>query len=123
MLVSSTSTVSESKSGGAAATKTINGVTFLGQSLTGVTGKDLPPLIDAHKARIGSGAVLLMIILGGLGDIRGALIAALALGCLEVVTAGYISSDLKEAVAFAALVLTLWIRPTGLFGRTARRRA
>ena len=64
-----------------------------------------------------------VIIVGGLGDIRGALIAGLALGALEVMTAGYVSSDLKEAVAFAALVLTLWIRPSGLFGRAVVRRA
>jgi alanyl-tRNA synthetase len=38
----------------------INGTRFLAQVLSGVTGKDLPPLIDALKARIGSGAVLLI---------------------------------------------------------------
>ncbi|MBN7785467.1 alanine--tRNA ligase [Ponticoccus gilvus] len=43
----------------------INGVRFVAQVLTGVTGKDLPPLIDEHKARIGSGAVLLIADAGG----------------------------------------------------------
>ncbi|MDB2579364.1 alanine--tRNA ligase [Tateyamaria sp.] len=38
----------------------VNGTAFMGQVLSGVTGKDLPPLIDAHKAQIGSGAVLLI---------------------------------------------------------------
>ncbi len=38
----------------------INGVKFVAQVLKGVTGKDLPPLIDEHKARIASGAVLLI---------------------------------------------------------------
>jgi alanyl-tRNA synthetase len=38
----------------------VNGTAFLAQVLTGVTGKDLPALIDAHKERIGSGAVLLI---------------------------------------------------------------
>lgn len=50
-------------SGGAAApaeAEDVNGVAFLAQSLTGVTGKDLPALIDEHKTRIGSGAVLLI---------------------------------------------------------------
>jgi alanyl-tRNA synthetase len=38
----------------------INGIKFLAQVLSGVTGKDLPALIDEHKARLGSGAVLLI---------------------------------------------------------------
>lgn len=40
--------------------KEINGLSFVAQVLKGVSGKDLPPLIDAHKARLGSGAVLLI---------------------------------------------------------------
>ena len=40
--------------------RNVNGVPFLAQVLSGVSGKDLPPLIDAHKDRLGSGAVLLI---------------------------------------------------------------
>ena len=40
--------------------KEIDGVQFLAQVLTGVSGKDLPSLVDEHKARMGSGAVLLI---------------------------------------------------------------
>ncbi len=40
--------------------KKINGLKFVAKVLSGVTGKDLPPLIDEHKAQIGSGAVLLI---------------------------------------------------------------
>ena len=36
---------------------------------------------------------------------------------LEVMTAGYIDSNLREAVPFAVLVVVLWTRPSGLFGR------
>jgi len=43
----------------------INGVKLVAQVLNGVTGKDLPPLIDEHKTRIGSGAVLLIADAGG----------------------------------------------------------
>ncbi len=42
---------------------------------------------------------------------------------IEVLTAGYLGSGLKEAVAFTLLVLVLWTRPAGLFGRPAARRA
>ncbi|MEO0668028.1 MAG: alanine--tRNA ligase [Pseudomonadota bacterium] len=38
----------------------VNGTAFLAQVLSGVTGRDLPPLIDEHKARLGSGAILLI---------------------------------------------------------------
>ena len=54
--------------GGAAAgpeAKEIGGVKFLAQVLTGVSGKDLPSLIDEMKARLGSGAVLLIADTGG----------------------------------------------------------
>ena len=43
-----------------AAPRTINGIAFLAQSLTGVTGKDLPALVDQFKEKLGSGTVLLI---------------------------------------------------------------
>ncbi|MEH6740005.1 MAG: alanine--tRNA ligase-related protein, partial [Sulfitobacter sp.] len=43
----------------------INGIAFHGQVLSGVTGKDLPALVDEHKTRLGSGAVLLIADTGG----------------------------------------------------------
>ena len=47
-------------SGADVTSKEINGVTFVAQIVSGVSGKDLPALIDEHKGRIGSGVVLLM---------------------------------------------------------------
>ncbi len=50
-------------SGGASdgpAVEDVNGTPFIAQVLSGVTGKDLPALIDAHKDKLGSGAVLLI---------------------------------------------------------------
>jgi len=64
-----------------------------------------------------------VIIIGGLGDVKGALIAGLLLGVVETLTAGYIDSGLKEAVAFVMLVAVLWTRPSGLFGRAHIQRA
>ncbi|MBL3571172.1 alanine--tRNA ligase [Rhodovulum sulfidophilum] len=46
--------------GAAPETREIAGVTFLAQVLHGISGKDLPPIIDEHKARLGSGAILLI---------------------------------------------------------------
>ncbi len=43
----------------------VNGINFFAQTLSGVSGKDLPTLIDEHKERLGSGAVLLIADTGG----------------------------------------------------------
>lgn len=45
--------------------ETVNGVAVVAQMLSGVTGKDLPALIDEHKAQLGSGAVILIADTGG----------------------------------------------------------
>ncbi len=64
-----------------------------------------------------------VIILGGMGDIRGALIGGLFLGFAEVLTVAYISSDFRDAVAFGLLFLILLIRPSGMFGKVLERKA
>jgi branched-chain amino acid transport system permease protein len=64
-----------------------------------------------------------VIILGGMGDIRGALIGGLFLGFAEVLTVAYISSDLRDAVAFGLLFLILLVRPSGMFGKVLERKA
>ena len=51
--------------GGDAAARDVAGIPFLGQVLEGVSGKDLRGLIDAHKSRLGSGAILLIADAGG----------------------------------------------------------
>ncbi|MEW9921941.1 alanine--tRNA ligase [Marimonas sp. MJW-29] len=59
--------------GGASGTevKDIGGVKFIAQVLQGVTGKDLPALIDEHKTSLGSGAVLLIADTGGKAAVAG----------------------------------------------------
>ena len=57
--------------------------------------------------------------LGGLGSLPGALIGGVALGTLEALAGGLISSHFKDAVAFVALLLTLFLRPAGILGRGA----
>lgn len=64
-----------------------------------------------------------VIILGGMGDIRGALIGGLFLGFAEVLSKAYISSQMGDAVAFGLLFFILLVRPTGLFGRVLERKA
>jgi len=58
-------------------------------------------------------------VLGGIGSIPGALLGALVMGQVEVLTAAYITTDFRDAIAFALLILVLLFRPTGLLGKTA----
>lgn len=55
--------------------------------------------------------------LGGMGNPKGALIGGLLLGVLEAMTAGYISSQYKDAAAFVVIIAVLFAMPQGLFGR------
>lgn len=64
-----------------------------------------------------------VIILGGMGDVRGALFGGLFLGLVEVLAVTWGSSDLRDAVAFGLLLAVLVLRPNGLFGRVVERRA
>jgi branched-chain amino acid transport system permease protein len=63
-----------------------------------------------------------VIILGGMGDIRGAMLAGLFLGFAEVLSVAYIGSTMRDAVAFGLLFLVLLVRPKGLFGTLQERK-
>ncbi len=58
-----------------------------------------------------------IVILGGMGSIPGAILGGYILGLIEALGGGYISAAYKDVFAFGALVLILSIKPTGLFGR------
>ena len=60
-----------------------------------------------------------IIIIGGMGSIPGAIIAGYLLGIVESFGATYISGDYKDIIAFALLVTILTVKPTGLFIRRA----
>lgn len=64
-----------------------------------------------------------VIILGGMGDIRGAMIGGLFLGFAEVFSVAYLSSDFRDAVAFGLLFIILLVRPSGMFGKVLERKA
>ena len=60
--------------------------------------------------------------LGGMGNPFGALLGGLLVGLIEAMTAGYLSSDYKDAAAFVVILAVLFAMPQGLFGRAAQER-
>lgn len=66
------------------------------------------------------GSVLILkafviVVLGGLGSMQGAIVGGYLLGVLEAMAIAYVSSSYKDVFAFAVLILILAFRPTGLF--------
>jgi len=75
-------------------------------------------LIEPTMGGVPSYKALAIIVLGGLGDVRGTLVAALALGVIEAFGSIYLGKILdRDSIAFAFLILVLLVRPQGLFGR------
>jgi len=63
-----------------------------------------------------------IVILGGLGSIPGAIVGGLILGLIEAIGGGYLSAAYKDVFGFGALVLILSLKPTGLFGKEIKGR-
>jgi branched-chain amino acid transport system permease protein len=109
---------------GVDATAYLRYVSFSSGALGGLAGVLIGLNYNAIQPYMGEAMMLkgfAVIIAGGLGNLSGAMIAGMVLGLLEALTAGYVGSTLKDAVGFILLVLTLWLRPTGLFGAGIRR--
>lgn len=87
--------------------------------LVGIAGIVLCPIILVYPAQ---GATIVLksfaiIIFGGMGSIKGAIICSYILGFLESIVAGFISFEYKDAIDFLILLIVTAIRPKGLFGR------
>lgn len=59
---------------------------------------------------------LAIMLVGGLGNVTGAMMGGLLVGIVEVMSVAYLASSYRDAFAFAVMILILLIRPTGLFG-------
>jgi branched-chain amino acid transport system permease protein len=62
-------------------------------------------------------------VLGGIGSLPGAFVGALIMGQAEALTMSYISTPMRDAVAFTILIIVLLVRPTGIFGEPAGEKA
>ena len=91
----------------------------LGIALAAVAGALMAPLFGVSPF-IGAAPLLkafIVVILGGLGSIPGAALAALLLGLIESFTSSFISASAADIVTFALVVGVLLIRPSGILGR------
>lgn len=91
----------------------------LGIALAAVAGALMAPLFGVSPF-IGAAPLLkafIVVILGGLGSIPGAALAALLLGLIESFTSSFISASAADIVTFALVVAVLLIRPSGILGR------
>ncbi len=62
-------------------------------------------------------------VLGGIGSIPGAFVGALIMGQAETLSAAYISTPMRDAIAFAILIIVLLFKPTGIFGEKQGEKA
>ncbi len=61
-------------------------------------------------------------VLGGIGNIPGAVLGGLLIGTSEVMVVGYLSSTYRDAIAFGILILVLILRPQGILGRVEKEK-
>jgi branched-chain amino acid transport system permease protein len=91
----------------------------VGSALAALAGSLIGPISLVYPT-MGNAVILkafVVIILGGMGSVGGAILGGFLLGIVESLGGGYISTDYKDLFAFGALVTVLTIRPTGISGR------
>lgn len=94
----------------------------IGTALSGAAGALLAPIFLVHPlcGLIPSTRGFEIIVLAGLGSIRGTLVAGLALGIAESLGAAFISPSYVDIYGFVLLVIVLTIKPYGIFGKPER---
>jgi branched-chain amino acid transport system permease protein len=101
----------------------ISALTFaLGGALVAAAGVLVSTFLtfSASSGVVFTMKALIIVVMGGVGNILGCLIAGLALGLSEALVASYIDPGLTLAVNFALFLTVLLVKPAGLFGRATR---
>jgi branched-chain amino acid transport system permease protein len=99
---------------------------FLAGALAGAAGMLLGNLFNVVSPFMGEQMLikgLTVIILGGLGNVPGAVAGGFLLGLIEVFSVAYVSSSFRDAIGFGLIFLILLVKPTGLFSRFEERQA
>jgi branched-chain amino acid transport system permease protein len=94
----------------------------LGAMLAAIAGVLVVPIRQAHYL-MGLDPLLLsfiVVIIGGLGSLRGTVVAAVLIGLSDGIISAFFQPTLAKMIATLAVALVLVFRPTGLFGTTAR---
>jgi branched-chain amino acid transport system permease protein len=95
-------------------------ITFgLGGAITGLAAALITPIFSVYNT-MGSMLTikaLAAIVMGGMGQVNGALYASFLMGIIEAFFGGYVSFNYKDVVSFGVFILVLFIRPQGLFGK------
>ena len=98
----------------------------IGSAMCACAGVLLTLLYQYVTPFLGSSAGLTavaIILFGGLGNIPGAIVGSFVMSLSQTFTSTYISSSYRDAIAFAIIVVIVFIRPNGLFGRESSVRA
>jgi branched-chain amino acid transport system permease protein len=96
-----------------------SGIAGIAGVLDGIKNSGISPFMGLGAAVKG----LIVMLLGGLGNVFGAMVAGLLLGMIEILTSAYIGTTQRDFFSFAILILILLYKPTGLFGtRTTEQR-
>ena len=80
------------------------------------------PKIDPLMGIIYGLKAFVAAVLGGIGNVPGAVIGGLLIGTSEVMVVGYLSSTYRDAIAFGILILVLLLRPQGILGRVQKEK-
>lgn len=102
----------------------IKSITFaLGTGLAAVAGVLLIPqaILDPYVGRMALLKGLAVVILGGLGDVYGAILGGLLLGLAEALGSVYISVAYKDAIGYLLMIIVLLFRPQGIIGQKTRQ--
>ena len=91
---------------------------LLSGAMGGLAGVIISPITmsDYHMGTMLGIKGFCAAMLGGLGSFWGAVMGGLILGIMEAMAVGYISSSLRDAIAFMLLLLILYLKPTGIMG-------
>ena len=94
----------------------------LGSGLAAAAGALLGPVfvVTPTMGNLAALKAFAIVILGGLGNIKGATIGGFILAFVEEIGAGYVSSGYRDAMGFLLIIVILLFKPTGLFTRAER---